>query len=114
MSIYFNAENGGKRFAGYHSTKIYAQRSVCGSQSIVEYCSASYDLESFGTVLSIITNIECNKTLTEIVKVITISEGWKILVFMTGLYWSKSKTIYHFVERLKNRFYKHKVSFMIN
>lgn len=82
MSIYFNAENGGKKFAGYHSTKIYAQRSVCGSQSIVEYCSASYDLESFGTVLSIITNIECNKTLTEIVKVITTE--WRVKDF--GVY----------------------------
>lgn len=82
MSIYFTAENGGKRFAGYHSTKIYAQRSVCGSQSIVEYCSASYDLESFGTVLSIITNIECNKTLTEIVKVITTE--WRVKDF--GVY----------------------------
>lgn len=30
------AENLGKRFAGYHSTNNYAERSVCGSQSIVE------------------------------------------------------------------------------
>lgn len=72
LLIYFNVENGGKRFVGYYFIKIYVQCFVCGSQLIVEYCLVFYDLEFFGIVLLIIINIECNKILIEIVKVIII------------------------------------------